>query len=180
MIRLPPTTLVLGRSDLKDFDRHQRRRKVLEAQDRKASEAEFVKQELARYAVGAHDGSSFGSRDQMAPGVARASPEDRELHSCVLTIQTVPSHELYRTNTEIKQEESQDSRVVDDFPAIMGLPLAEHGYVSAGVELSPENSTFESRQSSSPSKDDFHYGGFVQSLSQDTTDLFQRSSPFGM
>lgn len=45
---------------------------------------------------------------------------------------------------------------------------------------SPENITLEVQQSSSPPKDAFHYSGFINSLTQYSTDNTpHRSSPFG-
>ena len=52
MLRCPPTTIVLGRSDILDFEKRQQRRKE--------HETDKVNRESARIAAGGPDGPRFG------------------------------------------------------------------------------------------------------------------------
>jgi hypothetical protein len=52
MIRLPPTTIVLGRSDLKEFESRRLRR----------MEVEFLNQDFSRFALGGSSGFTLALR----------------------------------------------------------------------------------------------------------------------
>jgi hypothetical protein len=160
MIRLPPSSITLGLSDLKDFERRQERRKVLEA-------AENVQQQFAPFQVGAQDGPSFGLP-------RRSSTNCHEPHDQphTLSFQVATSHRLHHV-IESASHEPQSPMP----PESSTRPGETDIYALIGAESSPENLMSKVQRPSSPSKDDFHYGGFMESPSRHRSPV--HSSPFG-
>jgi len=72
------------------------------------------------------------------------------------------------------QEDPSQSVVNDGHLTFTNLP--EEGYVAIGFAAFPENTTSQTQQSGSPSKDEFYYGGFMESPIDRNVD---GSSPFG-
>jgi len=148
MIRLPASAIILGPSDLKDFETRQRRRLALEADERSVHTIRCGLRALAIRTVGRPTSDTgLGSRGDEEP----------------------PSLGL-----------PGSSRAVDvEYSTVTDLSEDQDGYLSIGLQQSPENASIEAQQSSPP-KDEFHYGGFVESPTQQlVADASQRSSPFG-
>jgi hypothetical protein len=172
MIRLPSTTIVLGPSDIRDFHERRRLRKAMEAE-------QSMNQQLARFALHSHDGPCFEGYEQYRGGLhemathpmeARAIEEDN--FRC-LTLQASLSMESVQRAFS-GQEDSSQSVVNDGYLTFTNLP--EEGYVTIGFAVFPENTTSQTQQSGSPSKDEFHYGGFMERPIDRNVD---GSSPFG-
>lgn len=183
MIRLSPTTIVLGRSDLKEFERRRQRRR----------EAEMLHQEFARFVVGGPDGPAFASLQSQDAQELVASEKTQDLQTgdgqvanCegrLLALQTsvvntpLPiasslEHDEYRAPSSARSS----SATTNEFPAITELE-DEHAYVTVGSE----NPARDSQWTSAPSKDDFDYGGYVEGPDERTSDNTpDRSSSFGM
>ena len=178
MIRLPPTTIVLGRSDLREFERCRQRRR----------DVEILNQEYSRFAVRALWGPTF--QIQHAQDVAfRVEPQKQQTGdgqnadcqgrpwnlqtSVPLSVQIASSleHEVSGAPSASKASSTTE----DECPTITDLQ-GEHEYVC----VASENPVLRSQRSPSPSKDDFYYGCFVKSPSDQTLDNTpNRSSPFG-
>lgn len=177
MIRLPASTIVLSTADLKDFDRRRRRRRIVEAQVHIEGLEERMQIQLARY--GEHN----------LPGMLARAPE--RLHSTGLSKQhrifgnsrAEPAQELVsddEPNTVRSKEETEDADLAEEHSVVINLPEQEHGYVSVGLGISPENPSLGSRRPSLPSKHDFHYGGFVESPEAQPAGSPSPSLPYSM
>jgi hypothetical protein len=177
MIRLPPSTITLGASDLKDFEIRQQQRKELENKHR----------ESTRFEVRGEYGPSFGLLGQcigLEEDANELSGARRERYSLrpVLVVQTVnrskQTPEGHGSEGPILPvSPGTDDNGSDTFP---DLTEDDHGYQIVRAPRSPENASADLNHSS-PTKDDFHYGGFVESLTRHTVDdASQRSSPFGI
>jgi hypothetical protein len=151
MIRLPASTITLGPSDLKDFESRQRRCRSLQAGD------------------------------------TSGDTKERRPLQRTLTIQTVSSR-LSGTDLENHGEEEplspgspgSSAAVGVEYSTFTDLTEDQDGNPSVGHRHSPENVSIEVQRSPPPSKDEFHYGGFVESPTQQPEDdASQRSSPFG-
>lgn len=178
MIRLPPTTIVLGRSDLREFERRRQRRR----------DVEILNQEYSRFAVSAPGGPTFQIQhaQDVAFGVEPQKQQTRDGQNAdfqgqPLNLQTsVPLSVQIASNLEHEasgapSSSKSSSTTEDECPTITDLQ-DEHGYVC----VASENPVRDSQRSPSPSKDDFYYGGFVESPSEQTLDNTpNRSSPFG-
>jgi hypothetical protein len=137
MIRLPPSTITLGPSDLQDFERSLAHRKACEA-------AENVHQEFDRYEIGGEDGPSFGRpKKSNSRGKGHSSSNHPDLANLSRTLQS----------TSLSTPSPRSS----DF---------QSNVEEVDVIASPENVAVEIQEPSSPAKeDDFHYGGFVETPS---------------
>jgi hypothetical protein len=183
MIRLPPTTIVLGRSDLTEFDHRQLRH----------WEEEVLNKEYSCIAVGASDGPQFAALQiQPSQGVGhegelrKLRTGDAQNASCgsrPLTLQTsVPksSTQIARgaEDKEFGALTSPESLITtEDACSSIAELQDEHDYVCVGSE----NSARDSQLSLSLSKDDFYYSGFVECPSEHTShSIPDRSSSFGM
>jgi len=91
-----------------------------------------------------------------------------------LTLQASPSVTLGEKTFNGHADSSQ-SVVNAEHLTFINLP--EEGYVTIGLAVSPENTTPQTQRSGSPSKDEFHYGGFMESPIDRNVDGF---SPFGI
>jgi hypothetical protein len=165
MIRLPPTTIVMGRSDLGEFERRRQHRQ----------EVEILNENFARFAVGAPDGPAFAllqdPRTQgTAVGVGQRKAQTRDgpvthYHHRPLALQTSVAQRPIRIAQNLEHDEYEApgspkslSTTADECPT--GTDLEdEHDYVTVGYE----NPTRDSQWSPAPPKDDFYYGGFVES-----------------
>lgn len=99
------------------------------------------------------------------PSRAPERPLSRE-HRIFGQSRPEPAHELAPDDdphTAYRKEEKDETNLVGDHIVVANLPEQEEGYVSVGLETSPENPSLGSRRPSSPSKHDFQYGGFVES-----------------
>jgi len=176
MIRLPPTTLVLGRRDLKDFE--------IRRQHRKEVETGKLTEDFGRVAVGAPEGPNF-SNNQFRQNTGQEGGDFKATFAQPLTIQTVTPSRAHRRSSTSDSEDFQPSTNIqrsssDDQGERPTLTEHEEelGYSSVP---SPENALVESPRSPSSAKDDFYYGGFVESSIQPASNhIPNRSSPFGM
>lgn len=156
MIRLPPTLIVLGQSDLQDFDKRSRQRTV---------EAYF-------------DRLSISSSTTQTPETVH------ELKGVTMRRQPSPQKKQTMASSPEKDKtpKSPESFVNLDSPPPSPKKRdksssEEHGFVSVERVVSPENEDSQSTPRSPVKEDDFHYGGFVESPGNSTSS--HRSSPFG-
>lgn len=191
MIRLPPTTIVLGHSDLKVFGiRRQKRIRDVETDN--------INREFARFAVGASEGPNFCQyRDKLNVSEEQETETETEqeyehevdFQSSPLTLEAAATCRLLqpssrRNHAETRSSESALFSPEPDHSQALFLTEwnEEHGYLSIEIEPSVENSILGPlpTSSQSPKKDDFYYGGFVESIIQHTPNGASRSSsPFG-
>jgi hypothetical protein len=178
MIRFPPTAIVLGRSDLQEFDRRQKLREV-------EAETETVKQQFAGFEVGGHDGPSFADPKKLRRGtremetVRTHDRAERSTHTRALTLQIITNSSVFNSESGEEPSSSMSSTADAGESTVTDPPVDEHSYVSIRVDVSPENVAFGIDRASSPLKDDFYFGGFTESPTQCTADNTPRSSLFG-
>jgi hypothetical protein len=183
MIRLPPTTIVLGRSDLREFERRRQRRR----------EVEILNEEFSRFAVGGPKGPAFAPlQSQRTQGIAvevgprKLQTRDEQVtddQDRPLALQTSILHGPVRIAPTLEHDEYEAPRspkssntTVDECPT--GTDLEDgHDYVTIGSE----NPARDLQWSPASSKDDFYYGGFVESpTDRPSKNTQDRSSSFGM
>jgi hypothetical protein len=157
MIRLLPTSITLGPSDLKDFEKRRKRLKEREAK-------ESLHSQFARYEIGPQDGPSFGSPREPYCN-ERITGQHLTTHhspaSSPFNYQPLDSPELQVRAGEVDSSGSTSS-------SASSVPLL----------FSPENVSVEVEQPSLSPKDEFHYGGFIESPNYNRSPL--HSSPFSM
>jgi hypothetical protein len=159
MIRLPPSTIILGRSDLKDFEkrRQQRLRDI---------ETENINQEFARFAVGAPEAptfSQYGGERESSNGDGEKG-FDGNLSAGLLNLRAAFPIGSPPTASRRGHAETRSSDEVNSATA------TQDGNSIAVLGQHP---------SSSPSKDDFHYGGFIETPVQfSSNDSSRKYSPF--
>jgi hypothetical protein len=178
MIRLPPSTVILGRSDLKDFEerRQQRLRDI---------ETENINQEFARFAVGAPEGPTFSHYGGGREGSEGEKGFDGNLSAGILNLRAAfptgsPPTASRRGHAETRSsDEVNSATAVKDGNSSMAASLPDGEYDSVVWEPSPENAVLGQHPLSSPSKDDVHYGGFIESPVQfSSNDSSRKYSPF--
>jgi hypothetical protein len=180
MIRLPPSTIILGRSDLKDFDKRRQQR----LQD---IEAENINQEFARFAVGAPEGPTFrqyGGEREDSDG-EKGFNGDVNLSAGLLNCRAAfpigsPPIASRRGHAKTRSsDEVNSTTTVEDENSSIAVSLPDDEYDSVVWEPSPENAALGQHPLSSPSKDDFHYGGFIETPVQfSSIDSSRKYSPF--
>ncbi|KAE8453364.1 hypothetical protein EG329_010225 [Mollisiaceae sp. DMI_Dod_QoI] len=159
MLRCPPTALVLGRIDLLDYEKRQQRRKELETEN--------INQQFARIAVGGLEGPRFGlevSRLQYQEKQAKA--EDNPLQKSPSSLTDEDSRSLSPVSAAAAAEDGIDL-------------LPGTSFDTVEVDHSNENPTRSPGLRSPPIKNEFDYGGFVETQrQQDANNTLERSSPF--
>jgi hypothetical protein len=182
MIRLPPTTIVLGRSDLKEFESRRQRR----------MEVEFLNQEFSRFAVGGSSGFTFGSSQiqhtkefaaQVDQNLESEDGQDADSHHRSLSLPANGPHRAVRITSNLKfnnyrapSSPELSSTAANDLPIIADVEK-EHEYITVASENPPR----DLQPLPSPSKHDFYYGGFVESpIERDPGNATDRSPSFSM
>lgn len=164
MIRLSLTTIGLSRRDLSDYEK---RKKVQDAPEHILPKLGLFKpeptQKLFHHSAEDHKKSFNFIERHYAP------------HSSV-TDQVAKSY--------LSQSLSLEGSRVDDETTSSDESSDKPEYIQVSLGASPENTALEPQQQTrpiSPSKNDFHYGGFVESplLQTVAEDGNGRSSPFG-
>jgi hypothetical protein len=182
MIRLPPTTIIMGRTDLREFERRRQRR----------PEVEILSEDFSRFAVGGPKGPAFAPlqsqrTQEIAVEVGPRKPQTRDgqvtdYQDRPLALQTSVPHRPVRIAPNLEHHEYEapsspksSNTTADECPT--GTDLEDgHGYVTIGSE----NPSRDPQCSPTPSKDDFYYGGFVESpTDRPSTNTRDRSSSFG-
>jgi hypothetical protein len=156
MIRLPLTTIVLGRSDLREFERRRQRRR----------EVEILDQEFSRFAAGGPDAPTFASLQPT--GELAAEVELHELQTgdgqnadsqdrpVALPRSRNPRPSLEHED-EVPSSPKSSSTTAEEYITVTGLE-DEGGFVAVGSQ----NPVRDLHRSSSPVKHDFYYDGFIQ------------------
>ena len=155
MIRLPNSVLALGSRDLVDYEERRQER-----------ELENVKQQFARFEIGAADGPKLGrSRQNQDSLNASESFETGALQS--------PNATTYGHSW------AGDGYAEPLYPIFVGSDSSESNFSRvASPENLPQISS-EVQRAPSPPKDGFHYGGYIESPVQHSSDNTpHRSSPF--
>lgn len=174
MLRRPPTAITLNDSDLRDFKAR--------AQRRRAEAKENSKQELEQSVVNAQDGTRFWRSNTQAQRKPRLQNTERrtvEPFNRPLTIQTQGFQPPEFDSNIHDQEQTDPSTSLDPFSDVETdtLEHAVEGLDNSWRAFSPENADQETLERP-PKDDDFHYGGFMESPSEDYTQ--NRASPFCM
>lgn len=159
MIRLPPTFISLGQEDILDYEMRQQggrlKGKTVQLIPADKSQEHFQHRDLGAYSGHTSDEQSSVSKNQ--------SLDVESISNC--------------SEDEVLQSSNicPDTKSPKEEPPVDGaLSYINNHFV--GVL---ENGTIEVRRSS-PSKYDFHYGGFIESPApRIADDNSQRSSPFG-
>jgi len=178
MIRLPFSTIELGTRDIDDFDKRQRRRKLTQEENER--------------------------NGRVGQAGKRSQPAETPLSSDRLTFDDIPAGDGYTSRQELSDILDQYS-AVSEFGPLISLPknraeseLHLPDFADEESEQEDESTTkhepgdqegsavdahhenISVRRPSSPYKYDFHYGGFLESPSQQHEGQMRRSSPFGM
>ncbi|CZS97395.1 uncharacterized protein RAG0_06496 [Rhynchosporium agropyri] len=155
MIRLPATTIVLGRSDLLDYEKRLQTR----GRDKeRVIETDKLKERLARITVRSQPGSYDHDKNKVGQG----QDQDEICHHEPCTGKQAldipdeydpesPSHESTNSFEDTLEEE-------------------DHATNNVGFERSPENLMHGTPRPVSISKHDFYYGGFVETSSPSFAD----------
>lgn len=165
MIRLPPSTILLGRRDLRDYEKRQRTRGR-----EKRQETDKISQRLSCFAVGSsHNDPHLGQahKDQLSKA---ASQKADVRPACVLP----PASQ----DTSLIDNDKSLPSSLDEEISVTESQEDEHGYITVGLDQSPENPIHDTPRPASPSKDDFYYGGFVETPSLGV--IGDPHSPFSM
>lgn len=182
MIRLPPTTIVLGLSDLKEFESRRQRR----------MEVEFLNQEFSRFAVGGSSSFTIGSSQihhtqefaaEVDQNLESGDGQDADFHHRSLSLPTNGPHRAVRITSNLEFDDygapsspKLSSTAANDLPIIADLEK-EHEYIT----VASENPRHDLQLLPSPSKHDFYYGGFVESpIERDPDNATDRSPSFSM
>jgi hypothetical protein len=182
MIRLPSTTIVLGRSDLKEFESRRLRR----------MEVEFLNQDFSRFALGGSSGFTFGSSQtqhtqesaaEVNQHLESGDGQHANSHHRSLALPTSGPQRAVRITSNLEYDDYGAptsprllSTAANDLPVIADLE-EEHEHIT----VASENPTRDLQLVPSPSKHDFYYGGFVESSSEwDPGNASDRSPSSGM
>lgn len=156
MIRLPPTLIALGQSDLRDFDKRSRQKTVEAYFDRLS-----INSSNTQGSEMVHELKGVTIRRQPSPRKKQtmaSSPKKSKMPK---------SPESFVNLASPPPSPKKGEKASSD----------EHGYVSVERNISPENEDSQSTPRSPVKEDDFHYGGFIESPGNSTSS--HRSSPFG-
>ncbi len=178
MIRLPPTTIILGRSDLQEFESRRQRR----------MEVEFLNQEFSRFAVGGSSGFTFGS-SQIQHTQEIASEADQNLesgdgqhtdsHHQSLAHPRNGPHRAIRITSNLEH----DDHGAPDSPKLLSTAatdlqiITDLGEEHEHITVASENPPRDLQLVPAPSKHDFYYGGFVESPGEWNPDNAPDRSP---
>jgi hypothetical protein len=175
MIRLPLSTIELSRREISDYERRRKKSKETNTGLAKSTigflplgstrKKLLRSEELYRDSFEAIEKQFAGHRYLADKQHSTPSLSPPLSYDAIKQNQESPSHEILGLKT--RSSSSNESE--------------DHEYVQVSPEGSPENMTLEPYQHrpTSPSKDDFHYGGFLESPMQPTLeDRNQSSSPF--
>ena len=157
MIRLPPSSIILGPSDLRDFEARQRLHRSVNALGRTTIIKKSRTPSVAVVNIHVSDHTPPKALNPKAASfvIEEPAPEmEGDVESQSLT--------LYTPSTE---EEHLEQVTVQ-------LPYRPYRHVA-------ENATVEVQRTTSPPKQSFYYSGFLGSPSSNAGDNSQRSSPFG-
>lgn len=172
MIRLPATTIILGRNDLLDYEEHQQARG---SDGKSVSETDKRNERLTRFTVRSQSGLidlSQGTIPQSSIQEHRElHKEDRVTESWRPNVLSAPAVEgpdiIDGYEPEPPSEESTYPR--EDL-STASFQSEEPSFVSTAFEHAPENANHETSRPVSPSKHDFYYGGFIEIDSPSLTD----------
>ncbi|RDL37220.1 uncharacterized protein BP5553_04653 [Venustampulla echinocandica] len=172
MIRLPTTTIILGDSDLKDFERREPQRRV--------------NTEFDRFLICAQEAacSDHGKQKRLQGAELAKEPKEEgifENHRLTLPMRPAPNLNAPcirpGADKSARPESSHSSNTFDDEEGENGDELVQ-------TDISPQNPNPRIPQSSSTAKvDDFYYGEFVESPARGTptprTSQFLEASRIG-
>lgn len=130
MIRLPPTTIMLGRSDLKDYDRRRRRRKVLDA----SSGAVARQSGNSSKGCQEHLASASHRADTIIKGtvLSQSDIKDKKTY-CNLSVPPILDLEDYQGGNSVIDTSLNPQSLTTE------QRTDEHLNTSTGGEASPEN-----------------------------------------
>ncbi|CAL3962398.1 unnamed protein product [Diplocarpon coronariae] len=164
MIRLPPSAILIGHSDITDYEKRQQARSRGHGR-----ESSIVASRYARIGISSRDNPD-GDRSRKGPVPCRQIDLPTRLAHNGQAAQ-MTSHGGSLAMEESPQSRSHRSTSSQEI-SLSDLQGDELEYVAVGPARSPENAAHDSPLSSSSSKDDFYYGGFIEtpgpSLEDDT------------
>ncbi|KAH7397750.1 hypothetical protein BKA64DRAFT_672756 [Cadophora sp. MPI-SDFR-AT-0126] len=172
MIRLPATTIILGRSDLADYEKRQRTR----GRDReRVSETDKLNEGLARFTVRSQSASIDDGQDNTTQNphqehqefsqYVRVPKPWRPFSESALAIEAPELNDGYGSDSL-----SQESMLSQEDVSATNRQDEEHSFVSTDIEHAPENVIHETPRPVPPSKHDFYFGGFIETESPTSTD----------
>jgi hypothetical protein len=159
MIRLPPSSICLGPGDLQDFERRQKHHEEVQTKVN-------LQDRLAQPETSTRDGAGVGSSESNLMHCNVPDKHDRDLAA-------------QQTDGLLSDPISENTGNRPCTPTSEASDIASESdaYSPRESAPSPENMAIAIQQPSSPSKDDFHYGGFLESSSASRISV--HSSPFG-
>jgi len=175
MIRLPLTSIELGRRDVVDYEMRKRRRDWGEPVKPPPGFLYFGASQQIVYRPKA---ASKDSLEEIGKIYAQDYRRTAQKLDPLFTVAPTPFHDALKQESWLESPEPLAN--VDGYTKSWAEE-EESKYVQVKRATSPENISFESphHRPILPSKDDFHYGGFVESPTQQTTSNHpQTSSPF--
>lgn len=165
MIRLPPTAIQMGVSDLRDYEKRQQIRRRMKVVGKGGLEEQVVQ---LRFRPSHDDTGRVPSSQYPRPEGDESGQVIRPArHEPVEHTSPKASIDAFLTGHVNSQSQSLAS-VGSQELSVTELGGEEHGYVSVGLEHSPENAHYgdDTHRAYSPSKDDFYYGGFIETPTQ--------------
>ncbi|PBP17904.1 hypothetical protein BUE80_DR011254 [Diplocarpon rosae] len=162
MIRLPPSAILMAHSDITDYEKRQ------QATSRdKARQKGLANEQYARIGL-----SCRGSPDSDRSCKNQVSSRQIDLPTRLAHDEKVPQTTFQedRLNVEYSPQSRSGKSSSSQDISITELQGDELGYVAVGPEHSLENAAQDTGRPFSPSKDDFYYGGFIETPSQSLRD----------
>lgn len=142
MIRLPLSSIILGPSDLKEFEGRQNRLEALKALEDEQGQS-------SRYGAGAQDEPNNEFLRQFATCYAEQHQTLTKQEMKPPTPNGVTINSLYGLRTPSS-------------PVLSTKTNGEEDYTSISLSSSPQSLIAELPRPPSPPKDEFHYGGFIE------------------
>ncbi|EKD14650.1 hypothetical protein MBM_07371 [Drepanopeziza brunnea f. sp. 'multigermtubi' MB_m1] len=187
MIRLPPSALQLGVSDVRDYEKRQqarRRKKCSETSSISFSININISDQFSRIGIRASNDDKGGTgRVPQSQRSRHSMPEGNDFRKTITlptpsSTDTVPvevvspdtSNSLCLTSDLVIRSPSQASSTSSQELSVIELEGDEHGYVNVRLDQSPENAHHDLHRVYSPSKDDFYYGGFIETPTRSVVD----------
>ncbi|KAI9056088.1 hypothetical protein LZ554_001017 [Drepanopeziza brunnea f. sp. 'monogermtubi'] len=187
MIRLPPSAIQLGVSDVREYEKRQqarRRKKCSETSSISISINISNNDQFSRIGIRSSNHDTGGNgRVSQSQRSHHSMPEGNDFRKTITlptrsSTDTIPvevvspdtSNSRCLTSDRVIRSPSQASSTSSQELSVIELEDDEHGYVNIGLDPSPENAHHDLQRVYSPSKDDFYYGGFIETPTRSVVD----------
>jgi hypothetical protein len=172
MIRLPFSTIELGPRDIEDFNRRQRRWKLIQEENVQTRHFEKRRETVPSSEKHGYDdipaGDGYTSRQELS--------DISDQYSSVPIFGPLINLPKNRAGSRVQVPDSADEGSEQEEESTTRHEHEDED--ESGLDAHYENISIP--QPSSPYKNDFQYGGFVESPSQQQASQTRHSSPFGM